>query len=173
MEDYGLEFLYNSGALLTRLIGDPPQDQWDMDSTHVYWNAHVDKAPPTPKLTKLDIANIPTYDYSALLYLNSLGEDFTGGGFEFIDDDANRVVEPRAGRLVTFTSGPENLHRVRKVASGTRYVLAMWFTCSEAHQYEDEDTTSVKQLEKLTLALRQTTMQLSASKTITERIQPL
>lgn len=25
MEDYGLEFLYNSGALLTRLIGDPPQ----------------------------------------------------------------------------------------------------------------------------------------------------
>jgi hypothetical protein len=25
MEDYGLEFLYNSGALLTRLIGDPPK----------------------------------------------------------------------------------------------------------------------------------------------------
>ena len=25
MEDYDLEFLYNSGALLTRLVGDPPQ----------------------------------------------------------------------------------------------------------------------------------------------------
>ena len=39
-----------------------------------------------------------------------------------------------------------------QVASGTRYVLAMWFTCSEAHQYEDEDSASDKQLEKVFFA---------------------
>ena len=32
-------------------------------------------------------ANIPTYDYSALLYLNSQGDGFMGGDFAFIDDD--------------------------------------------------------------------------------------
>ena len=130
IEDFGLDFVFTSGALLTRLEGDPPDDEWEMDRGHIYWNAHVDKA------------NIATYDYSALLYLNNFGTDFEGGEFEFIDDDANRVVEPRRGRLITFTSGPENLHRVRRVDRGTRYVLAMWFTCSERHQYRDDDDES-------------------------------
>lgn len=93
MEDFGLGFLFTSGALLTRLMGEPPDDEWEMDRGHIYWNAHVDKA------------NIATYDYSALLYLNNFGTDFEGGEFEFIDNDANRIVEPRAGRLILFTSG--------------------------------------------------------------------
>ena len=132
IEDFGLDFVFTSGALLTRLEGDPPDDEWEMDRGHIYWNAHVDKA------------NIATYDYSALLYLNNFGTDFEGGEFEFIDNDANRVVEPRRGRLITFTSGPENLHRVRRVDGGTRYVLAMWFTCSERHQYRDDDDESAE-----------------------------
>lgn len=97
MKDFQLSSLYDSGALLTRLKGDPPEDEWDMEPGHIYWNPHVDKA------------NIPTYDYSALLYLNTRGKDFEGGDFAFLDDDADRVVEPRAGRLLYFTSGPENL----------------------------------------------------------------
>ena len=32
---------------------------------------------------------------SALLYLNSYGRDFEGGEFAFIDDDADRLVDPR------------------------------------------------------------------------------
>lgn len=84
MYDFGLGEIYDSGALLTRLKGDPPRDEWDMDPNHVYWNPHVDKA------------NIPTYDYSALLYLNTLGDDFEGGEFAFLDDDADRIVQPRA-----------------------------------------------------------------------------
>mmetsp|Transcript_48577 Transcript_48577/g.118315 ORF Transcript_48577/g.118315 Transcript_48577/m.118315 type:complete len:375 (+) Transcript_48577:137-1261(+) len=126
MYDYDLGEIYDSGALLTRLKANPPQDEWDMDPGHAYWNPHVDKA------------NIPTYDYSALLYLNTFGEDFEGGDFAFIDDDADRVVQPRAGRLLLFPSGPENLHQVREVTKGTRYVLAMWFTCSKQHQYTDD-----------------------------------
>jgi predicted 2-oxoglutarate/Fe(II)-dependent dioxygenase YbiX len=84
-----------------------------------YWNAHVDKA------------NIASYDYSALLYLTTGGGvDFLGGDFAFIDPGVDRIVEPVAGRLLTFTSGLENLHQVRRVTHGARFVLAMWFTCS-------------------------------------------
>lgn len=86
MYDFGLGEIYDSGALLTRLKADPPRDEWDMGPGHVYWNPHVDKA------------NIPTYDYSALLYLNTLGDGFEGGEFAFLDDDADRVVQPRAVR---------------------------------------------------------------------------
>mmetsp|Transcript_65654 Transcript_65654/g.155102 ORF Transcript_65654/g.155102 Transcript_65654/m.155102 type:complete len:138 (-) Transcript_65654:17-430(-) len=127
MEDYGCQSLYNSGALLTRSMADPPNDEWELEPGHVYWNAHVDKA------------NIPTYDYSALVYLNTKDVDYEGGAFVFIDDDADRIIDPVQGRLVTFTSGPENLHQVREVTKGTRLVLAMWFTCSEQHQYHDDD----------------------------------
>jgi hypothetical protein len=49
-------------------------DEWDMEPGHVYWNPHVDKA------------NIPTYEYSALLYLNTSSLDFEGGDFAFLDD---------------------------------------------------------------------------------------
>ena len=44
-----------------------------MDPGHNYWSPHVDKA------------NIATYDYSAILYLNTHGADFGGGRFIFID----------------------------------------------------------------------------------------
>jgi len=92
----------------------------------VYSNAHVDKA------------NIASYDYSALLYLSTGGgADFEGGELAFLDADAERLVTPRAGRLVAFSSGLENLHRVREVTRGERFVLAMWFTCSAEHAYND------------------------------------
>lgn len=66
-DDFGLSpgALYSSGMLLTRLKADfapgPGKlnpDPFEMNASHVYWNAHVDKA------------NIASYDYSALLYLN-------------------------------------------------------------------------------------------------------
>ena len=92
----------------------------------MYSNAHVDKA------------NIASYDYSALLYLSTGGgADFEGGELAFLDADAERLVTPRAGRLVAFSSGLENLHRVREVTRGERFVLAMWFTCSAEHAYND------------------------------------
>ena len=118
--------LYDSGALLTRLKADFDDDIFEVNHTHVYWNAHVDKA------------NIASYDYSALLYLNTQGDGFTGGDFAFIDDDDDKTVAPIAGRLLMFTSGLENLHQVREVTKGARYVLAMWFTCSSAHQYREQ-----------------------------------
>ena len=61
-----------------------------------------------------DRANRDSYDVSALLYLSTAGEHFSGGGeFAFNDDDRDRLVEPREGRVLVFSSGFENLHQVR------------------------------------------------------------
>ena len=56
-----------------------------------------------------------------------------------MDNADDVLVAPACGRLVSFSSGFENLHRVRKVVKGTRLVLAMWFTCSKDHQYREEE----------------------------------
>ena len=66
--------------------------------------------------------------FSVVLYLNSQGVSFVGGELCFVDTDADRLVEPAAGRVVMFTGGPENVHRVEPVqVGGTRYAIAMWF----------------------------------------------
>jgi hypothetical protein len=41
-----------------------------------------------------------------------------------------------AGRVVIFFSGAENPHKVERVQSGQRYVLAFWFTCDSEKQFE-------------------------------------
>ena len=117
MEHYGVPELYESGSVVTRLSRAPASARGALH----YACLHVDKA------------NIGSYDYSALLYLSDYGADFEGGLFAFCDSDGvDRLVEPRKGRLVAFTSGAENLHQVREVTQGTRHVLAMWFTTSRA-----------------------------------------
>lgn len=47
-----------------------------------------------------------------------------------------QTVEPKAGRVVIFSSGQENPHHVDRVLSGNRYVLAFWFTCNPERQFE-------------------------------------
>lgn len=93
----------------------------------------------------VDRNNTPHYDYSGLLYLNDYGDDFEGGQFYFYDEepeeghevpsDTLHMVHPRAGRMLAFTSGTENTHRVSLVTSGTRYVIAMWFTCDKRREF--------------------------------------
>ena len=70
------------------------------------------------------------YDVSALLYLSTIGEDFWGGHFAFNDPDRDLLIEPIAGRLLTFSSGFDNPHQVRPVQSGERVVLSVWFSCA-------------------------------------------
>jgi hypothetical protein len=90
----------------------------------------------------VDQANIGYYDYSAVLYLSTQGEDFEGGEFRFIDLEGDEVVEPRAGRCVLFTSGSENLHQVQHVSSGVRLGMGMWFTleCARAHDEAEAES---------------------------------
>merc|ERR1712150_11220 len=71
-----------------------------------YWHLHT------------DTEQYGTFEYTTLLYLSTLGQDFDGGEFIF-EDPAGAAkpvsVEPRMGRLVAFTSDAENPHRVEKV----------------------------------------------------------
>lgn len=90
-----------------------------------YWHPHIDKV------------TYGSFDYTSLLYLTDYSTDFTGGRFIFMDKDGNRTVEPRAGRLSFFSSGSENLHRVEKVAWGTRYAITVSFTCDPAYAIAD------------------------------------
>ncbi|KAM6898436.1 2-oxoglutarate and iron-dependent oxygenase domain-containing protein 3 [Lycodopsis pacificus] len=90
-----------------------------------YWHPHIDKV------------TYGSFDYTSLLYLSDYGSDFTGGRFIFMDPNGNRTVEPRTGRVSFFSSGTENLHRVEKVAWGTRYAITVSFTCDPAHGISD------------------------------------
>ncbi|ESO87050.1 hypothetical protein LOTGIDRAFT_106996 [Lottia gigantea] len=90
-----------------------------------YWHGHVDKE------------TYGSFHYTALLYLSTYKEDFTGGRFIFIDKDGNKTVEPRLGRVSFFTSGHENLHRVERLISGVRYAITVAFTCDPKHSITD------------------------------------
>eukprot|EP01006_Ploeotia_vitrea_P033164 TRINITY_DN65284_c0_g1_i2.p1 TRINITY_DN65284_c0_g1~~TRINITY_DN65284_c0_g1_i2.p1 ORF type:complete len:310 (-),score=25.51 TRINITY_DN65284_c0_g1_i2:111-1010(-) len=85
-----------------------------------YWHYHIDKK------------QYGSFDYTSLIYLNTAGEDFTGGEFEFEATNGPLFVHPKAGRAVMFTSGDENIHRVNKVTSGTRYAFTVAFTCTQS-----------------------------------------
>ncbi|XP_045630884.1 2-oxoglutarate and iron-dependent oxygenase domain-containing protein 3 isoform X2 [Ursus americanus] len=50
-----------------------------------YWHAHVDKV------------TYGSFDYTSLLYLSDYLDDFGGGRFVFVEEGANKTVEPRAG----------------------------------------------------------------------------
>ncbi|XP_029977444.1 2-oxoglutarate and iron-dependent oxygenase domain-containing protein 3 isoform X2 [Sphaeramia orbicularis] len=90
-----------------------------------YWHPHIDKV------------TYGSFDYTSLLYLSDYGSDFSGGRFVFIDQNGNRTVEPRAGRVSFFSSGSENLHRVEKVTWGTRYAITVSFTCDPEYAISD------------------------------------
>ncbi|XP_066296909.1 prolyl 3-hydroxylase 1-like [Branchiostoma lanceolatum] len=71
--------------------------------------------------------------YSAVMFLN---DDFKGGEFFFAHNathNAQATVQPKCGRLVAFSSGPENPHGVQAVLQGRRCVLAMWYTLDKQH----------------------------------------
>ncbi|KAM9033645.1 prolyl 3-hydroxylase 2 [Sarcophilus harrisii] len=73
-------------------------------------------------------------DYSAILYMN---EDFEGGEFIFTGRDPETVtasIKPKCGRMVSFSSGRENLHGVKAVTKGQRCAVALWFTLDPLHR---------------------------------------
>jgi hypothetical protein len=119
--------LVDNGGMLVRIQGPDctptvergkgaADDGRELDTSRPYWDVHCDKA------------NIASWDFSALVYLNEHGLDFEGGHFAFVDEDADRRIPPATGRLVTFRSGFENMHQVQPVTSGVRFVLALFFS---------------------------------------------
>ena len=129
------ELHFTAPTFITRLDG---REDWNPAQIHdEYWHIHADRN------------NTEHYHYSGLLYLNEYEKDFTGGKLNFYDSESfdedthtaseegiQQTVEPRAGRVVVFTSGHENPHNVERVLSGNRYVLAFWFTCTKEKEFE-------------------------------------
>lgn len=52
------------------------------------------------------------------------------------DGRTAREIAPARGRLVMFASGPENLHLVRQVRTGKRFVMSLWFTLDDEKHFE-------------------------------------
>lgn len=117
---------FTAPTFVTRLDG--RNDSWEPAEIHdEYWHLHVDKN------------STSHYDYSGLLYLSTQDVDFTGGRLRFFARDevtVEEVVEPRRGRALFFTSGPENPHGVDRVLTGTRFVLSFWFTCDPRREFQ-------------------------------------
>jgi predicted 2-oxoglutarate/Fe(II)-dependent dioxygenase YbiX len=75
------------------------------------------------------------HDTFTCSYLNDFSKGYKGGEFIFNDGTEEEpkydVVEPRRGRVLLFTSGSENVHRVAQLTSGVRYALTVAFTCDK------------------------------------------
>lgn len=63
-------------------------------------------------------------EWSALVYLNSCGEDYTGGEIHF--PKQNTTITPKAGMIVFFEGSLEYPHEVYEVTSGFRRTLVMF-----------------------------------------------
>ena len=135
--------LYLAGALLTRMR---PREASASASPSERRSNGEETAPSDgydARGTHVDAANIASYDYSAVLYLNAPGHSFEGGDFEFRDAEEDQAVAPKRGRLVAFASGFEHPHGVADVrrrrgggGGDARFVLAVWFTLARERGVE-------------------------------------
>jgi hypothetical protein len=78
----------------------------------------IDGSPLDP-----DIKEEPN-EWSAVLYLNTHGEDFTGGAVEFPKEDFEYL--PEAGTLIYFPATVDYPHGVKQVTSGNRKCLVIF-----------------------------------------------
>ncbi len=78
-------------------------------------------------------------EFSALIYLNDWGTDFTGGEIEF--PLQNAWIEPKAGQLVFFRGDVDHIHEVKRVLSGVRKNLVFFYArrgnVSETKYFEE------------------------------------
>lgn len=64
-------------------------------------------------------------EFSALVYLNNYGVDFTGGEVYFPNQET--LITPKAGQLVLFRGDIDHIHEVYPVTSGVRKNLVFFF----------------------------------------------
>lgn len=65
------------------------------------------------------------HSVSCIVYLNTSGKDYEGG--ELLLGIDKKII-PKKGNVGIFTGGPENVHRVTDVKSGTRYAFLFWLS---------------------------------------------
>jgi len=109
-------------------------------------------APGSYGTVHADESSCDKFHYSALLYLSSQGDEFSGGDFVFSDEPSRAVVAapgyidgltiaddhtaerrlwrvaPQRGRALVFSSGFENIHYVDALRSGERFTIGTFWT---------------------------------------------
>lgn len=114
-----------SPSFFSRIRGDVPA----VTPHDEYWHEHVDKQ------------QYGSFVYTSLIYLNNHGDDYEGGEFAFVDkeggEEVRTMVRPKAGMIIAFTSGAENLHHVLPVTNGVRYAVTTAFACDEDVEVTD------------------------------------
>lgn len=151
---HGLAMLHlTAPTFMTRIVGDAlwvPADEHDE-----YFHAHADGL-STPHYAYSGLLYLSTHDanfsggrfrfYAAEPAGGTYAPDSDREAAEdaqpsssaaaIAGDDGHEVlIEPRAGRLLTFSAGAENWHRVERVGAGERYVLSLWFTCDATKRF--------------------------------------
>lgn len=90
---------------------------------------------------QVDRRVFPNVFFTTMVYLNDQDKDFKGGRFIYIDDTATNKsissVEAKSGRIMAYTTGPENVHYLEPVTIGTQYFLTIPFTCLESAAVSD------------------------------------
>jgi hypothetical protein len=81
-------------------------------------------------LGKLHFVNPLHHDYFDVSFQQDLNP-----ALQSHSEDVELTMEPKAGRVVIFSSGTENTHFLEQVTKGKRYVLSFWFTCDERKQF--------------------------------------
>lgn len=76
--------------------------------------------------------------YVAILYLN---DNYGGGDLYFTAPDdlftAELTISPKAGSLIIFPGGIENVHGVTEITEGTRYTMVSFWDFADA-EYSEE-----------------------------------
>lgn len=92
--------------------------------------------------------------FVCLLYVN---DDYEGGELSFRDHDI--TIKPKAGQLITFPGGFNNIHQVKEVLSGTRHTIgAFWDYLESEYSPErikewDEEVAKVRERQAAQQAL--------------------
>jgi hypothetical protein len=68
-------------------------------------------------------------EFSALVYLNTCGEDYTGGTIYFPNQELE--ITPKIGQMVFFRGDIDHPHGVSEVTSGKRYALVLFYGRSD------------------------------------------
>jgi hypothetical protein len=68
-------------------------------------------------------------EFSALVYLNTSGIDYTGGTIYFPNQEINLM--PKTGQMIFFRGDIEHPHGVSEVTSGKRYALILFYGRSD------------------------------------------
>jgi hypothetical protein len=68
-------------------------------------------------------------EFSALVYLNTCGEDYSGGTIYFPNQEIE--IAPKAGQMLFFKGDIDHPHGVSEVTSGKRYALVLFYGRSD------------------------------------------